>query len=93
MRVPNPRVAIPILVSAAAGGVVGYFVTDASCGPRSCPIEATAVGLAVALGAGIGVGVVVILAVRSFAEWRLQQETDPAVTIPAPERDPEPPAC
>ena len=93
MRMPNPRVAIPVLISALAGGVVGYFVTDASCAPESCTTSAVIVAGLVAIGAGIGVGVVVVLAVRSFAEWRLQSEAEPVVTIEVPDGDPGPPTC
>jgi len=90
---PNPRVAIPVIVSAIAGGVVGYFVTDASCAPKSCTTSAVLMAGLVAVAAGIGVGVVVVLAVRSFAEWRAQTETEPVVTIEVPDDPPGPPTC
>ena len=93
MRLPNPRIAAPILVSGIAGATVGYFVTDASCAPESCALAAGAVAVAVALGAAAGVAVVVVLAVRSFAEWRIQSEREVLVTVDDPSRDPEPPAC
>lgn len=89
MRLPNPRVALPVLASAAAGGVVGYVVTDASCAPGSCAGAAAAVAAGVALAAGVGVGVVVVLALRSFAEWRSLDER--VVTVPDPEEGP--PTC
>ena len=81
MRLPNPRLGVPILISAISGAVVGYFVTDASCAPTSCPIAASLVAVAVALAAGAGVAVVVVLAVRSFAEWRTQEERDVLVPV------------
>ncbi|MBI5157415.1 MAG: hypothetical protein HZA58_05300 [Acidimicrobiia bacterium] len=84
---------IPVGVSAVAGGVVGYFVTDASCAPASCTTPAVLMAAVVALAAGIGVGVVVVLAIRSFAEWRLQSEAGPVVTIEARDEDPGPPSC
>jgi len=93
VRLPNPRVAIPVLVSAAAGAVVGYFVTDASCAPGSCHLAAAIVAVAVAVGAGLGVGIVVILAVRSFAEWRIQSERSGVITVEATSDGTEPPAC
>lgn len=93
MRWPNPRVAIPVIVSAIAGGVVGFFVTDASCAPQSCTTSAVLMAALVAIGAGGGVGVVVVLAVRSFAEWRMHSEAEPVVTIEAPGEEPGPPTC
>ncbi len=90
MRAPNPRVLVPILLAAAAGGVVGYFVTAASCAPRSCVPTAIALSLIVAIVSGIGVGVVVVLAVRSFAEWRVHTERDVLVAAD-PERSAERP--
>lgn len=93
MRLPNPRIAAPILLAATAGGVVGYSVTDASCAPGSCPVAAVSVAVIAALGTAVGVAVVVVLAVRSFAEWRIQSERDVLVAVDDAERDREPPAC
>ena len=39
-RRPNFWVTVPIAVAALAGGVIGYFVTDASCAPESCTFAA-----------------------------------------------------
>ena len=91
MRAPNPRILIPVLLAAVAGGTVGYYVTAASCAPGSCPGAAAAIGGLVALGAGAGVGVVVILAVRSFAEWRVH--TDREILVVADDPPAEPPQC
>ncbi len=91
MRVPNPRVAVPVLLAAVSGAAVGFFVTRASCAPGSCLPSAIAVAVAVALGAAAGVGVVVVLAVRSFAEWRVHSEREVLVVEEAAQ--PEPPAC
>lgn len=88
MRLPNPRLGVPILISAVAGAVVGYFVTDASCAPEACPIAASLVAVAVALATGAGVAVVIVLAVRSFAEWRVQSEREVLVTVPNPDEEP-----
>ena len=90
-RLPSPWVAIPVLLAAVAGGLVGYFVTDASCAPGSCVAAATVVGVLVALGTGVGVGVVVVLAIRSLAEWRDHAERD--VLIEVEPEDPGPPTC
>ena len=57
-RMPNPWVAIPVLVASIAGGAVGWFVTDASCAPDSCGVMAGSVAAIAAIGTGIGVGVV-----------------------------------
>ena len=76
MRTPNPRVALPILLAAAGGAAVGYFVTAASCAPGSCLPAAVGMAVVVGLVAAIGVGTVVILAVRSFAEWREHTERE-----------------
>jgi hypothetical protein len=91
MRRPNPRVLIPVLIAAAAGGVVGYFVTAASCAPGSCRTTAAIVASAVALVAGLGVGVVVVLAVRSFAEWRVHGERE--VLVVRDDSPADPPTC
>lgn len=93
MRMPNPRVAVPVLLATAAGAAVGYVVTDASCAPQSCPGASVGVSALVGLGSGAGVLVVVILALRSFAEWRRQE--DRTVVVPAPDdaMDHQPPVC
>lgn len=79
MRLPNPWVAIPVIVSAVAGVVVGYIVMDASCAPGSCAAAAAVTGALVGLGAAAGVGVVAVLAVRSIAEW--QEQRDREITL------------
>ena len=76
MRLPNPRVGLPIVLGALAGGVVGWFVTTASCAPGSCPVAAGVIATLAALVAGAGVGVVVVLAMRSFAEWHEHDERE-----------------
>lgn len=90
-RLPNPWVSGPVAVAAAAGGAVGYFVTDASCAPDSCAAAAVLVGLGVALGAAAGVGVVVVLALKSLAEWRTHTERE--VLVEDPSDPPGPPTC
>ncbi len=88
MRLPNPRLGLPIVISAIAGAVVGYFVTDASCAPEACPVAASFVAVVTALAAGAGVAVVVVLAARSFAEWRTQSERDVLVPVAEPTEEP-----
>lgn len=91
MTLPNPWIAIPALLSAIAGGVVGYVVTEASCAPGSCAGTAVVVSVLVALGTGFGVGVVAVLAVQSIAEWRRQAERE--ITVPVSDTPPGPPTC
>ena len=88
-HMPNPWVALPVLVATIAGGAVGWLVTDASCAPDSCGFLAGSVAVIAAVGTGIGVGVVVVLALKSLAEWREHGERE--ITV---RRDREgPPTC
>jgi len=90
MRWPNPWIAVPALLATVAGAVIGFQVTRVSCAPGSCLPAAAGIGAAAALMALFGVGAVMILAVRSIAEWREQQERgDP----PRPTETTEPPTC
>lgn len=91
MRLPNPWIAVPVLLSAVAGGIVGFVVTDASCAPGSCGAAAAVVAALVALGVGAGVGVVAVLAVRSIAEWR--EQADREITLPVDDEPAGPPTC
>ncbi len=81
--VPQPASAAPslaarilgfgaVLVGGAAGGIVGYTVTELQCRP-GCQLLAGSVGVASAALAAAGVGVVVVLALRAMAEWRVGQ--------------------
>jgi hypothetical protein len=89
-RLPSPWVTIPVLAGTAAGGFVGYLITQVSCAPGSCTAAAVGIGLASAAAAFFGIGTVVVLALRSLAEWReLQARGGP----PPPEEDPGPPTC
>jgi predicted lipid-binding transport protein (Tim44 family) len=76
MRRPNLWVALPVAVAGIAGGVIGYFVTDASCAPGGCLIAAIFFALLAGLAAAVGIGVVVVLAVRSMTEWREMEERE-----------------
>jgi hypothetical protein len=91
-RRPNFWVTVPIALAAVAGGVVGYFVTDASCAPESCTLAAVSVAVAVGFGAAVGVGVVVVLALKSLSEW--QEHADRGIlTETDPDAPPTPPTC
>jgi len=92
-RLPNPWVAVPVLVAALSGGAVGYFVTDASCARGSCPLSASIVAAVVAVGAGVGIGVIAVLALKSLDEFRSHREREilveesPKTLQPGPPRD------
>jgi hypothetical protein len=75
-RRPNPWVATPVLVAALAGGLLGFFVTDASCAPGSCRIAAALIGTAVAVVVGGGIGVVTVLALKSLDEFRTHRDRE-----------------
>jgi hypothetical protein len=93
MRLPNPWVTLPVLLSTVAGGVVGYLITEASCVGR-CTVPAILVGTGVAVAVAVGVGTVVVLAVRSMREWRELQDREVAVfEESAAGAEPEPPTC
>lgn len=91
-RRPNLWVAVPITLAALAGGVVGYFVTDASCAPGRCTLVAVSVAVVVGIGAAVGVGVVVVLALKSLSEW--QEHADRGIlTETDPDTPRTPPTC
>ena len=90
MRIPNPWIALPALVAAVGGAVVGFFVTDASCAPDSCAPLAIGVATISAVLAAGGVGVVLVLAAKSLVEWRDHAERDIVTETSEP---PGPPTC
>ena len=90
-RLPNPWVLIPVIVAAAAGGVIGGLVTEVSCRPGSCVPISIAVGVTAALAAAAGTVTIVVLAMRSIAEWR--EHGPPPVDDPDPDAEPSPPTC
>ncbi len=60
---------VAILVGGAAGGLIGYSVTDLQC-TGSC---STATGLGLLAGSvlgAIGVAVIAVLVLRATSEWR-----------------------
>jgi hypothetical protein len=91
-RLPNLWVFLPVVLAAAAGGAIGFFVTDASCAPDSCPVAAGIIGVIVAVGTGVGVGIVVVLALKSLSEWR--DHADRGILTASDQTEPPgPPTC
>ena len=90
-RLPNAWVLIPVVVAAAAGGVIGGMVTEVSCRPGSCIPVAVIVGILAAIGAAVGTVTIVVLALRSITEWRDHGPPAAGPTAPADER--QPPTC
>ena len=84
-RLPNPWVTVPTLLAGIAGGVVGYLVTDASCGPGSCGLAAAITAVVAGLVIAGGVAVVAVLALRSLDEHRLHRERSVLVFDPEDE--------
>lgn len=69
-----------ILVAGAAGGFIGYAVTDLQC-TGDCTVSRGIGGLIGAVLAAVGVAIVVQLALRAMSEWRTIQATDGAAAI------------
>ena len=61
-----------ILLAGAAGGFIGYAVTDLQC-TGECTVNTGIGGLVGAIIAAIGVGIVVQLALKAMHEWRTVQ--------------------
>lgn len=87
---PNPWIAIPVLVATVGGAVIGFQVTRVSCAPGSCVTAAVGIGIVAAAFALFGVGTVMVLAVRSIGEWREQQGRGETPPTPG---DSGPPTC
>lgn len=68
-RLPNPWVAVPVLVATGVGWFIGRSVARISCTTGDCGTEELVWGLTGALVGFVGVLIVSILVVRSFAEW------------------------
>lgn len=66
---PNPWVAVPVLVAAGVGWFVGSSVARVSCQPESCTGDEVLWGTIGAFVGFVGVLVVSVLVVRSLAEW------------------------
>lgn len=67
-RLPNPWIAVPVVVAAAIGWFVGSRVAGLSCS-GSCTGQQILWGLFGAAVGFVGVLIVAVLAVRSLAEW------------------------
>lgn len=67
--VPNPWVAVPVLIAAAVGWFVGSGVARVSCHPVACTGDEILWGTVGALVGFVGVLIVSVLVVRSLAEW------------------------
>ncbi|WKZ83019.1 MAG: hypothetical protein QY307_01845 [Acidimicrobiia bacterium] len=91
MKLPNPWFLIPVVVAAVTGGVIGFYVTDASC-TAGCAPAAVSIGLVVALACAVGVGVVAVLAARSLGEWRNLADRELTVPVEGPPEE-RPPTC
>jgi len=63
---------VAILVAGAAGGFIGYAITDLQC-RGDCTTNKGIGGFVGAVMAAIGVAVVVQLALRAMHEWRVIQ--------------------
>ena len=75
-RIPNPWVAIPVLISTAIGWFVGSRVASISCGTEGCLGQEILWGTLGALVGFVGTLVVAVLAVRSLAEWAALSEAE-----------------
>lgn len=65
---------VAILLAGAAGGFIGYAVTDLQC-TGECTVNTGIGGLVGAVIAAVGVGIVVQLALKAMHEWRTVQAT------------------
>ena len=90
-RMPNPWIAVPVLIAAAGGGAVGFFVTDASCAPGTCVAAASLAGALAAVVAGLGIGVIAVLALKSLDEFRTHRDRDILTEVDADDPRPGPP--
>ncbi|MEZ5140929.1 MAG: hypothetical protein R2726_00175 [Acidimicrobiales bacterium] len=79
---------LAIVLAGAAGGFIGYAITDLQCS-GDC---ATATGLAALVGAVLGAGgvaIVAVLALRAMNEWRRTQAAAPRAARVPPRRVPD----
>lgn len=89
-RVPNPWVAVPVLLGGLIGGVIGWSVMAISCRPDGCLALTVLVTLGTSLLTMVGVLVVAVLAIRSLGEWQeaaRKGEEPPGPGCEAPEGD------
>ena len=87
---PNPWIAVPVLVATAVGWFIGRSVALLSCPSGDSGPDEFVWGLGGALVGFVGVLVVSVLVVRSLAEWAAmgQEAHDDR-----PRKSPGPPTC
>lgn len=61
---------VAILLAGAAGGLIGYAVTDLNCGPDGCSNWAAVGAVVGAVMAAVGVAIVAVLTLRAMGEWK-----------------------
>ncbi len=69
---------LAIIISGAAGGLIGWSVVDLQCSGDNCGSTAVLVGIGGAVAAAVGVAVVAVLTLRAMAEWRAIEARDRA---------------
>ena len=86
-RYPNPWVFGPAGLGLIIGAWLGYFIAELS---GTGTVAAVAIAAITGISAAIGVGIVSVLAIRSFAEWKIAEEKGapaPGVGCEVPEPD------
>lgn len=68
---------VSIVVAGAAGGLIGWSITDLQC-EDGCDVTAALVGVGAALICAFGVAVVAVLTLRAMAEWKAIEAADRA---------------
>jgi len=88
-RLPNPWVAVPVILASAVGWFVGSSVARVSCATGNCMGSQILWGTVGALVGFAGVLVVSVLVVRSLAEWAALSAEEKRRR----QEDREPPTC
>ncbi len=68
---------VSIVIAGAAGGLIGYSVTDLQC-TDGCTTTAALAGVFGAVVCAIGVAVVAVLTLRAMSEWKAIENRDRA---------------
>jgi hypothetical protein len=68
---------VSILISGAAGGLIGWSVLDIQC-EGDCAGGAAVAGVIGAIVCAVGVAVVAVLTLRAMSEWRAIENRDRA---------------
>ena len=66
-----------IIIAGAAGGLIGWSITDLQC-DDGCATTAALIAVLAALICAVGVAVVAVLTLRAMAEWRAIEARDRA---------------